>query len=123
MEQHQYLDNPHSWVMQTLFQRPNLRSLDDGEYVYNSPIINGAACHTMHHLYFNYNYGQFTTLWDRMGGSYRPPNQELFSKEAKMSSKEWQRQAKEMETLQKDVEGEDDRHYGVEAARVQKKTL
>jgi sterol desaturase/sphingolipid hydroxylase (fatty acid hydroxylase superfamily) len=34
---------------------------DDGEYVANSPIVNGAACHTMHHLYFNYNYGQFTT--------------------------------------------------------------
>jgi hypothetical protein len=33
------------------------------------PIVNGAACHTMHHLYFNYNYGQFTTLWDRLGGS------------------------------------------------------
>ncbi|KAI7412343.1 sterol delta 5,6-desaturase ERG3, partial [Hortaea werneckii] len=26
--------------------------IHDGEYVANSPIINGAACHTMHHLYF-----------------------------------------------------------------------
>ncbi|TKA72268.1 Delta(7)-sterol 5(6)-desaturase, partial [Cryomyces minteri] len=51
--------------------------IHDGEYVANSPIINGAACHTMHHLYFNYNYGQFTTLWDRLGGSYRKPNEEL----------------------------------------------
>jgi lathosterol oxidase len=25
--------------------------IHDGEYVANSPIINGAACHTMHHLY------------------------------------------------------------------------
>jgi Delta7-sterol 5-desaturase len=25
--------------------------IHDGEYVANSPVINGAACHTMHHLY------------------------------------------------------------------------
>jgi Delta7-sterol 5-desaturase len=28
--------------------------IHDGEYIADSPIINGAACHTMHHLYFNY---------------------------------------------------------------------
>jgi len=66
----------------------------------------------MHHLYFNYNYGQFTTLWDRMGGSYRKPNEELFSRESKMSKDEWQRQINEMEKLQVEVEGEDDRDYG-----------
>jgi len=59
--------------------------IHDGEYVANSPIINGAACHTMHHLYFNYNYGQFTTLWDRIGGSYRKPNEELFKRDQKFS--------------------------------------
>lgn len=85
---------------------------DDGEYVANSPIINGAACHTMHHLYFNYNYGQFTTLWDRLGGSYRQPNAELFSRESKMSKKEWERQSREMEHVVKCVEGNDDRSYG-----------
>jgi lathosterol oxidase len=85
--------------------------IHDGEYVANSPIVNGAACHTMHHLYFNYNYGQFTTLWDRLGGSYRKPNEELFRRETKMSEKEWQRQSKEMETILKDVEGDDDRTY------------
>lgn len=84
---------------------------DDGEYVANSPIINGAACHTMHHLYFNYNYGQFTTLWDRLGGSYRQPNAELFSRESKMSKAEWERQSKEMETVVREVEGDDDRSY------------
>lgn len=29
--------------------------IHDGEYMANSPILNGAACHTMHHLYFNYS--------------------------------------------------------------------
>ncbi|POS86697.1 hypothetical protein EPUL_001815 [Erysiphe pulchra] len=85
--------------------------IHDGEYVANSPIINGAACHTMHHLYFNYNYGQYTTLWDRICGSYRQPNQELFKPEGKMSKNEWDRQAKEMEKMVREVEGEDNRSY------------
>ena len=97
--------------------------LDDGEYVANSAVINGAACHTMHHLYFNYNYGQFTTIWDRLGGSYRKPNIELFNRESKMSKAEWERQRREMEKLVKEVEGDDDRQYGEEAGRLQKKML
>ncbi|KAL8642688.1 MAG: hypothetical protein Q9228_000656 [Teloschistes exilis] len=97
--------------------------IHDGEYVANSSLINGAACHTMHHLYFNYNYGQFTTLWDRFGGSYRKPNDELFKRESKMSKQEWEKQCKEMETVQREVEGDDDRNYGDEAKRLQKKML
>ncbi|KAL8943959.1 MAG: hypothetical protein Q9216_000772 [Gyalolechia sp. 2 TL-2023] len=97
--------------------------IHDGEYVANSSIINGAACHTMHHLYFNYNYGQFTTLWDRFGGSYRKPNEELFRRESKMSKQEWERQCTEMETVQKEVEGVDDRDYHDEERRLQKKIL
>jgi lathosterol oxidase len=111
--------------------------IHDGEYVANSPVINGAACHTMHHLYctsllthvmgfanldaVNYNYGQFTTLWDRMGGSYRKPNDELFNKESKMSKEEWAKQSKEMEAVVKEVEGSDDRSYlpDAEAKKVQ----
>ena len=77
----------------------------------------------MHHLYFNYNYGQFFTLWDRIGGSYRKPNDELFSRESKMSKAEWEKQTKEMEKIQQDVEGDDDRAYGVEAGTIQKKIL
>ncbi|KAF4637167.1 hypothetical protein G7Y89_g923 [Cudoniella acicularis] len=90
--------------------------IHDGEYVSDSPILNGAACHTMHHLYFNYNYGQYTTLWDRLGGSYRKPNEELFRRESKMGQEEWDRQVAEMEKLVKEVEGDDDRAYGHEEA-------
>ncbi|KAL8674611.1 MAG: hypothetical protein Q9168_000986 [Polycauliona sp. 1 TL-2023] len=97
--------------------------IHDGEYVANSSIVNGAACHTMHHLYFNYNYGQFTTIWDRFGGSYRKPNEELFKRESKMSKEEWARQCKEMENVQREVEGDDDRNYGDEASRLQKKVM
>lgn len=38
------------------------------------PFINGSAHHTDHHLYYNYNYGQFFTFWDRLGGSFRDPS-------------------------------------------------
>jgi Delta7-sterol 5-desaturase len=85
--------------------------IHDGEYISNNPVVNGSACHAMHHLYFNYNYGQYFTLWDRLGGSYRKPNEELFQKDKKMSQTEWKRQINEMERVVKEVEGEDDRHY------------
>lgn len=38
------------------------------------PVVNGSAHHTDHHLFYNYNYGQFFTLWDRIGGSFRNPS-------------------------------------------------
>ncbi|EPE07234.1 c-5 sterol desaturase [Ophiostoma piceae UAMH 11346] len=85
--------------------------IHDGEYVSNNPVVNGAACHSIHHLAFNYNYGQYFTLWDRLGGSYREPEQELFDKKTKMSETTWKKQVKEMEVIVKEVEGDDDREY------------
>jgi lathosterol oxidase len=93
--------------------------IHDGEYIAENPVINGAACHTMHHLYFNYNYGQFTTLWDRLGGSYRKPNDELFRKELKMCQTLWKKQAHEVDQMVNEVEGEDDRKYLPEAKKIQ----
>lgn len=95
--------------------------IHDGEYIANSPIINGAACHSAHHIFFRVNFGQFTTLWDRVGGTYRQPSEELFNKETKFGQKEWGRQAEEMEQIVKEVEGDDDRSYS--AANHSKKTL
>ncbi|KAL3446155.1 hypothetical protein BJX65DRAFT_309146 [Aspergillus insuetus] len=85
--------------------------IHDGEYITRSAIINGSACHTYHHLYFNYNYGQFTTLWDRLGGSYREPDPDLFDPKTKMGKKQWDKQVREMEEIVKEVEGEDEREY------------
>ncbi|GJC90532.1 putative delta(7)-sterol 5(6)-desaturase [Colletotrichum liriopes] len=85
--------------------------IHDGEYITDNPVINGSACHTAHHLYFNYNYGQFTTLWDRLGGSYRKPDLAWFNKKTKMSQETWESNMKEMEDIQKEVEGDDDRQY------------
>jgi lathosterol oxidase len=91
--------------------------IHDGEYAHNSAIINGAACHTMHHLYFNYNYGQFTTLWDRLGGSYRKPNDELFQKELKMCQSEWKKQADAVDKMVQVVEGGEGREYASEESK------
>ncbi|KAM4726627.1 lathosterol oxidase [Anableps anableps] len=52
-------------------------SIHDGDYRVPSGltgVINGSAHHTDHHLFFDYNYGQYFTLWDRLGGSYRHPS-------------------------------------------------
>ena len=83
--------------------------IHDGEYIADNPIINGAACHTIHHLYFKFNYGQFTTLWDRLGGSYRKPNDELFRRELKMCHAEWDRQVQETEKIGEELESKDER--------------
>ncbi|KAH8100932.1 hypothetical protein BXZ70DRAFT_936610 [Cristinia sonorae] len=40
-------------------------------------IINGPAHHTLHHLYFTVNYGQYFTFADRTYNSYRQPAKEL----------------------------------------------
>jgi lathosterol oxidase len=40
-------------------------------------VINGPAHHTLHHLYFTVNYGQYFTFSDRIGGSYRHPESSL----------------------------------------------
>ncbi|KAK2042237.1 fatty acid hydroxylase superfamily protein [Colletotrichum somersetense] len=93
--------------------------IHDGEYITDNPIINGSACHTAHHLYFNCNYGQFTTLWDRLGGNYRKPDLAWFNRETKMSRKTWESNMKEMEDIQREVEGADDRQYVV--AKTKKK--
>ncbi|KAK9467892.1 hypothetical protein V1512DRAFT_122355 [Lipomyces arxii] len=85
--------------------------IHDGEYMTSNPLINGAACHTLHHLYFNYNYGQFTTLWDRIGSSYRIPDASLFDHDKKMSKSTWKNQSAEMEKIVKEVEADDDRTY------------
>lgn len=52
-------------------------SIHDAQYGVPSilrPFVNGAAHHTDHHLYFKFNYGQFFTLWDHIGGSFKHPS-------------------------------------------------
>jgi lathosterol oxidase len=39
---------------------------------FGGSFINTAGHHTVHHELSNYNYGQYSTLWDRIGGTYKP---------------------------------------------------
>jgi len=68
----------HKWAYLGMFVFVNFWtiSIHDGNFRVPSflvDIVNGAAHHADHHAYFNYNYGQFFTLWDRIGGSHRMP--------------------------------------------------
>jgi len=89
--------------------------IHDGEYIASHPLINGAANHAHHHLHFNYNYGQFFTFFDRLGGTYRMPDGEMFDAEKKNSKDTWERQIAEMVVTQGVVEGDDEREYANDA--------
>ncbi|RUP51578.1 hypothetical protein BC936DRAFT_147266 [Jimgerdemannia flammicorona] len=70
-----------------------------GNYFLRSSVINSSAHHTVHHLYFNYNYGQYFTLWDRIGGSHRQPTDEQYNTELRNDRKIWQKQAKDSDSI------------------------
>jgi Delta7-sterol 5-desaturase len=61
-------------------------------------IINGPAHHTLHHLFFTVNYGQYFTWADRWGGSYRHPASELDPLLEALAAKE----SKKKEALRKE---------------------
>jgi Delta7-sterol 5-desaturase len=57
-----------------------MRQIHDSDMITGHPLenfINGPAHHTLHHLFFTVNYGQYFTWADRWGGSYRQPSSEL----------------------------------------------
>lgn len=71
----------HRMISIGLFVFVNLWSIliHDSDMICNSPlekIINGPSHHTLHHLFFTCNYGQYFTVCDRVGGSYRAPKAE-----------------------------------------------
>ncbi|KAF9381219.1 c-5 sterol desaturase [Podila verticillata] len=89
------------YIYLTMFVLVNFWSvlIHDGEVVVESSVINSAAHHSVHHLYFNYNYGQYFTLWDRLGGSYRTPGAEQYDKSMRMNNKIWKKQAREVDAF------------------------
>jgi Delta7-sterol 5-desaturase len=36
-------------------------------------LVNNTGCHTAHHWYYRYNYGNYFTVWDRLAGTYFDP--------------------------------------------------
>ncbi|KAI0032522.1 C5-sterol desaturase [Vararia minispora EC-137] len=72
----------HRWLYLGLFVFVQLWTIliHDSDMITGHPlekVINGPAHHTLHHLYFTVNYGQYFTWADRWGGSYRQPSKEL----------------------------------------------
>ncbi|KAF7307933.1 Fatty acid hydroxylase [Mycena kentingensis (nom. inval.)] len=54
--------------------------IHDSDMIVGHPlekVINGPAHHTLHHIYFTCNYGQYFTWADRAGNSYRQPESHL----------------------------------------------
>jgi lathosterol oxidase len=37
------------------------------------PFLNNTGHHTLHHWYSDYNFGQYTTFWDRLCGTWKSP--------------------------------------------------
>ncbi|CAO3587201.1 unnamed protein product [Absidia cylindrospora] len=71
-----------------------------GNYFSQSDIINTTAHHTVHHLYFNYNYGQYFTFWDKLGGSHRQPTAEQYDAALRNNKKVWAAQSKDADTIE-----------------------
>ncbi|KAI5993117.1 C5-sterol desaturase [Pisolithus marmoratus] len=72
----------HRYLYLGLFVFVNVWSIliHDSDMITGHPlesVINGPAHHTLHHLYFTVNYGQYFTWADRVGGSYRQPESSL----------------------------------------------
>ncbi|KAJ2497685.1 c-5 sterol desaturase [Coemansia sp. RSA 1972] len=90
----------HEYVYLALFAFVNVWSvmIHDGEYMASNAVVNGAAHHTIHHLYFNYNYGQFTTLFDRLFNTYRKPSQEIYDRSRRNSKTVQAAQAQDIDT-------------------------
>ncbi|UPL03322.1 hypothetical protein LCI18_014256 [Fusarium solani-melongenae] len=86
--------------------------IHDGEYLTNNPVVNGAACHSLHHSRFEVNYGQFFTAFDRLGGTYRMPEQWMFERDMKMSENKWRSEVEKVDELIEEIEGDDNRTYG-----------
>lgn len=92
--------------------------IHDGNHMYNNKVVNGTACHTVHHLFFSYNYGQFTTLWDRLGGTYKRPDDSLFNKSFIKDDDVLEKQLAELDKEMKLAEGDgDDRVYSYDTAK------
>ncbi|WFD30234.1 Delta(7)-sterol 5(6)-desaturase [Malassezia sp. CBS 17886] len=68
----------HKLLFLGLFGFVNLWSImiHDSDMISNTGLekfINGPAHHTLHHLYFTCNYGQYFTTCDRLANSFREP--------------------------------------------------
>ncbi|KAI9296119.1 hypothetical protein K502DRAFT_323939 [Neoconidiobolus thromboides FSU 785] len=96
----------HKLVYLGLFMFVNVWTvlIHDGEYFDSGEIINSASNHTIHHLYFNFNYGQYFTFWDKVFNSYRQCPNELLDREKRHDVKSMNKVAKEVDIAKEEIE-------------------
>uniref|UniRef100_A0A0A9XHZ9 C-5 sterol desaturase n=1 Tax=Lygus hesperus TaxID=30085 RepID=A0A0A9XHZ9_LYGHE len=71
-----YLFPLHNILFMTLFVFVNFWTISIHDQVdFGGHFLNTTGHHTIHHEQFNYDYGQYSTVWDRAGGTYRPAEQ------------------------------------------------
>jgi lathosterol oxidase len=78
-----YLVPMHNIVFVVMFAAVNTWTVNIHDQIdLGGYLVNTTGHHTIHHVLFNYCYGQYFTLWDRVGGTYKPATQthSLFSK-------------------------------------------
>ncbi|CAO3631269.1 unnamed protein product [Cunninghamella blakesleeana] len=101
-----YLVPMHKWLYIFMFMFVNVWTvlIHDGNFFLHSDFINTTAHHTVHHLYFNYNYGQYFTFWDKLGGSHRRPTAEQYDETLRNNKTVWAQQSKDAETIERESE-------------------
>lgn len=71
-----YLFPLHNVLFMCLFLFVNFWTISIHDQVdFGGHFLNTTGHHTIHHELFNYDYGQYTTIWDRLGGTYKPAEQ------------------------------------------------
>ena len=71
-----YLFPMHNVLFIFMFVCINMWTISIHDQIdFGGHFINTTGHHTIHHEIFNYNYGQYTTTWDRIGGTYKPAKQ------------------------------------------------
>ncbi|RNF27594.1 lathosterol oxidase [Trypanosoma conorhini] len=63
----------HHYLFLFLFFVVNMWTISIHDQVdFGGHFVNTTGHHTIHHVLFNYDYGQYFTVWDRIGGTYKP---------------------------------------------------
>lgn len=108
----------NKWLYLGLFSAVNVWTvlIHDGDMItghFLESYINSPAHHTLHHLYFTCNYGQYFTWADYYNGSYRAPRPELDPiHESLRCMKLKEEKVKELERLEvENMEKESDSGY------------
>lgn len=71
-----YLFPLHNVLFVCLFLIVNFWTISIHDQVdFGGHFLNTTGHHTVHHELFNYDYGQYSTVWDRIGGTFKPAEQ------------------------------------------------